>query len=246
MTTSRVWFCTFGDSLRYRSSLCRIQQEAWMFQNALVFDEVCVYNERMLDDAFLQKSKTMNCRGYGYWSWKPQIVLQTLKKMNDGDVLVYSDAGTHLNLGGLEKMKGYIELARTHDTHNIAFQMPHVEEMWNKMDLLARYPSAMQTEKHPWQTGQYAACAFVLQKTHQTVKMVEEWLEVCLDRHLIDDTPSVLPNHSDFKEHRHDQSAWSLIRKKYGSAVLSDETWPCDGQWDLAHEYPFQAMRIRM
>ena len=33
--------------------------------------------------------------------------------------------------------------------------------------------------------------------------------------HLIDDTPSLLENTVDFREHRHDQSIYSLLLKKY-------------------------------
>ena len=33
--------------------------------------------------------------------------------------------------------------------------------------------------------------------------------------HNIDDTPSIIPNYPNFKEHRHDQSIFSLLTKKY-------------------------------
>ena len=39
-----------------------------------------------------------NVRGFGYWSWKPEIIKQTLSdKWNDGDQLLYLDAGCNLN-----------------------------------------------------------------------------------------------------------------------------------------------------
>jgi len=34
-----------------------------------------------------------NCRGGGYWLWKPYIILDQMNKSNEGDVIMYTDAG---------------------------------------------------------------------------------------------------------------------------------------------------------
>lgn len=45
--------------------------------------------------------------------------------------------------------------------------------------------------------------------------MVNEWYELGCDYHNIDDSPSILKNIDGFIEHRHDQSIFSLLTKKY-------------------------------
>jgi len=54
---------------------------------------------------------------------------------------------------------------------------------------------------------------FICKKTRD---LVNEWYSVACKYNLIDDSPSIKPNAEGFKEHRHDQSIFSLLTKKYG------------------------------
>jgi hypothetical protein len=53
---------------------------------------------------------------------------------------------------------------------------------------------------------------------------VYKWYEVGTNYHLIDDSPSKLPNDSRFEEHRHDQSIFSILRRQHGSDIMYDQT----------------------
>ena len=35
-------------------------------------------------------------KGIGYWLWKPFIILETMKNISEGDVIVYSDSGIEI------------------------------------------------------------------------------------------------------------------------------------------------------
>jgi len=74
--------------------------------------------------------------------------------------------------------------------------------------------------------------------------MVNKWYETCCNYTLIDETPSTIQNHSSFKEHRHDQSVWSIIRKQEGTIILKDETF-FKNPTDEIH-YPILAKRKRI
>ena len=37
-------------------------------------------------------------RGGGYWIWKPYIISKMLEQINENDILVYIDAGCHINI----------------------------------------------------------------------------------------------------------------------------------------------------
>ena len=56
----------------------------------------------------------------------------------------------------------------------------------------------------------------------ETVDLVNEWYNISCNYHMIDDTPSIIPNVGSFKEHRHDQSIFSLLTKKYN--IFSKES----------------------
>jgi hypothetical protein len=75
-------------------------------------------------------------------------------------------------------------------------------------------------------TPQLFATTFILRKCDHSVNIVKKWYETSCIYHNIDDTPSFLPNDSGFVDHRHDQSIFSLLRKKYGAEILNEHTCP--------------------
>ena len=59
------------------------------------FDEVFSYNYSDIDDEFKEKNKHIleQPRGAGFWLWKPYIIKKTLEKIEENDLLFYSDSG---------------------------------------------------------------------------------------------------------------------------------------------------------
>jgi hypothetical protein len=57
---------------------------------------------------------------------------------------------------------------------------------------------------------------------NETRVLVNEWYEISSDYHNIDDSESIIPNFECFLEHRHDQSIFSLLTKKYN--IFSKKT----------------------
>ena len=135
--------------------------------NMGVFDDFKPYDETMLDSDFLSRFGSKihnNVRGFGYWCWKPQIALQTLAQMSEGDVLVYVDAGCHLNAGGLQRLDEYVQKL-TPDAPILAFKYNNASQDeairtryipdwsnrdWTKEDLFIakKYPAEHQSP-HP-------------------------------------------------------------------------------------------------
>ena len=76
-------------------------------------------------------------------------------------------------------------------------------------------------------TPQKQAGAIALLACDETRKLAKDWYNIASSNnyHFIDDTPSVRENINGFNEHRHDQSIFSLLVKKYG---LSNEINICD------------------
>lgn len=102
----RLVLCSFGDS-RYGASRERLQEQAEDFD---LFDAIHLYNEYDLPTSFREdfnEQLRADVRGFGYWVWKPRVILETLSKMDDGDVLLYVDMGCHLNSRGKERLLEY-------------------------------------------------------------------------------------------------------------------------------------------
>ena len=169
----------------------------------------------------------LGSRGYGYWCWKPQIVLQALRDMHDGDVLLYADAGCHLNPCGLTRLMDYYELAKEHGI--VAFQSRTLDvppkhlltdSCWSKGDLLDYFGA--REDDSIVATGQLGGGVFLLKKDSTTIAFYEQFKQVFVQHfHLCDDSPSISPNLPGFVENRHDQSVFSILGKKAGVHSLS-------------------------
>ena len=157
---------------------------------------------------------TTNPRMYGYGIWKPFLVLKTLDEMKDGDYLFYADSGCDFDLD-CENIKERYELVINQMKHYNVFinaTFCNHDRQMNKMDLV----DYLDMTQHPGflEEFQIQATTFLIVKNERTVAFVKQWYEICCDYHMIDDTPSILPNLPDYNEHRHDQSVLSLLMKK--------------------------------
>jgi hypothetical protein len=75
-----------------------IPDQALLTASALRFGvtDVRPWSQQMLHrTAFYSENKAILDleRGAGYWLWKPFIISETLKEMEEGDCLIYSDSG---------------------------------------------------------------------------------------------------------------------------------------------------------
>jgi hypothetical protein len=231
-------FMSFGNQ-NFINSINRIKNEAESFN---IFDNIVTYNDEKLKTKFPEFWSTHgnfinnNSRGYGYWIWKSYLVLKTLETMNKNDILVYADAGCELNNNGINRLKEYFEIVKNSNYGILSFELTYPEKQWTKMDLFNELD--MNTSEH-LNNKQLMATSFILKKCNHTMKLVSEWYKYSSSYHLIDDSQSIVKNDDTFYEHRHDQSIFSLIRKKYGTEIMFNEV---DSYNDFS---PIKAKRIK-
>jgi hypothetical protein len=94
-------------------------------------------------------------------------------------------------------------------------------------------------------SGQLVGGIFVLRKCQNTNNLINEYYDLCQNYNLIDDSKSKLPNDPTFIAHRHDQSVFSILRKKRGTILIPDETWYENFMSIEAQSKPILATRIR-
>jgi TusA-related sulfurtransferase len=179
-----------------------------------IFTESLLYTKDYLmkDNDFWNKHNnfiTNNKRGYGYWLWKPYIIKKTMENMNEGDILLYLDCGCEVSYNKINELLECIDIVKKDKivgSHN----RNHLEIKWNKMDCIHNINNSININDIQREAG---ALMFLI--CNETKQLVNEWYTLCCDYHNIDDTPSILQNCNEFIEHRHDQSVYSLLTKKY-------------------------------
>lgn len=88
---NKKYFVSYGDT-NYTESLNRIGREA---ESLGLFDEVRLYSDNSLPEPFKGYTQRYK-RGGGYWMWKPWVIHDMLERMDEGDIVVYADAGCTL------------------------------------------------------------------------------------------------------------------------------------------------------
>ena len=212
-----ITFITFGSHSDYIDAGNRLIQQAKQLN---IFTKCILYTSEDLkkDNEFWntdQKFIEENKRGYGYWLWKPYLIKKTMEKMNHGDILLYLDCGCELSSNYREKKK-LLERINTVKTDKILgttlVYEGYEEKYWNKMDLIEK----LDMNKNQYlNTKQRQGGATLYLVCDDTINLINEWHTIGSEYHYIDDSPSILNNVCNFREHRHDQAIYSLLTKKY-------------------------------
>jgi hypothetical protein len=206
------YFITFGSSnYNYYNAVNRLTNQA----NSLnIFKDIKGYTDIDLknDNYFWNKHSQFienNCRGYGYWLWKPYIIKKRMETIEDGDILLYLDSGCEIDIKKKDLINHYMELVQT---ELIIGTYTAIEKGWNKMDLIVKLD--MLDDKY-LENRQHQAGAILISVCNKTRNLINMWYDLACDYHNIDDSPSITSNLNSFIEHRHDQSIFSLLTKKY-------------------------------
>lgn len=176
-------------------------------------------------------------RGCGYWAWKPLFLYYHMFRywfgpvVKEGDIIIYADAGiefiapvSHI----IDRMDQDIFLFGNNWEHAHWCKRDVIEEVW---PTFANAPM-----DRPWNAvadsatwlrfgKQVQASVIFFRVSDYTRKFVKEWLDWCLFEggRLIDDSPSRLPNHPEFREHRHDQAILTTMAYREGIKL---HYWP--------------------
>ena len=211
----KVVHISFADKTFYRS-----QQE--LIKSAKYFgitNNIC-YNHILLrkkKDFYGHNKSILNQkRGAGYWLWKPFIILDALKKLNDNDVLIYTDSGSKF----INPVDDLINLLNFRDIL-LFYNNGHENRNWTKRDCFYY----MNCDNSSFHNGNQLVAGYIFcKKTNFVINLMEEWLFYLQDARILTDIPNVcgLNNLEGFIEHRHDQSVLSILAHKYKIELFRD------------------------
>ena len=204
----------------------RIKHEA---QQTGLFNTIKVFTPSDLDSEFIEKNRYLLSqeRGGGYWCWKPHIVLKTMQSIPENEWILYADAGCTLVQERKTQLFEHIDEMEKENKLITAYQMSHLEKDWTKGDMFNYF--GLIDNKNISNSGQYVGGVFLVKNHRKTRNMFGKMIEIIEgNSHLIDDSPSIIQNDDSFKEHRHDQSLFSIMRKLNPDIVYvipKDETY---------------------
>lgn len=228
-------FITYGDC-GYEDAKARICEEA---KATGEFDEIISYGRDDLSEVLLQSDIINIKRGGGLWSWKPDIILTTMEKFQDGDAIVYCDAGCSLYPS--KEWKEYWKKLEHHDI--IAQRIYQRTDHWTRKEILDFFKE--NGKKWP-QCFQYQATP-VFKNTFFSRMFVQEWRDLMV-RHpefamdVAEDERSL--QHKGFIENRHDQAIYSALIYKYLADTKTNNK--IYTQWEHIEDYdPFRKQAIR-
>ena len=224
---------------RLRREIVRLdpQAQVWLFDESNVGDDIDGLGATLSEFARLHPT------GYGYWVWKPWVILKVMKQAKPGDVVFYLDAGCTVHTSTASKLRyeWYLERIRTQGT--LLFQQKYREFNWTKRDVIEYF----RLSEDDIESGQLLGGVQGHLVAQSGIEFIQAWLRVCTmdSGRLLLDVLSKANEDERFIEHRHDGSILSCLSKTRKIEVLPDETfyyprWNRDGD-----EYPFWATRKR-
>lgn len=175
-------------------------------------DKVFEFTLNDIDVEFANKNKSILCskRGCGYWLWKPYFINKVLKQSNQGDWIIYSDSGMYYRTNIIK----YINMLEKNNISMISRTTKFMEKQFTKRDVFVELDCDF-----PEYTDslQRAASVVLIKNNIKNQGIIDEWLEKAQNEHLITDSVnrSGKENYSEFIDHRHDQSLFSITCKQH-------------------------------
>lgn len=194
-------------------------------------DRTIAYTPDDIDDAFRKKNKNILSarKGNGFYLWKPYFLNKAYQQLKEGDYLIYTDAGSIY----VNKIQYLIDCMEREQLDIMTFSLENemLERKYTKRDAFVLMGC---DEERYTDTPQSIGGYVILKKSDFVERFLAEDLKYAQDERIITEKENTqgLPNYPEFIAHRHDQSVWSLMVKKYGLKRFRDPS-----QFGLMNHY---------
>lgn len=223
-------FLTFGDgSFGWRGARKRLIAESRktdFFKFSIGLDFKNVWNIDVEIGELIQHLLELSKRGFGYWAWKPSILLFA-DSVFPNQTIWYADAGSSFNFQStlVDELAAWREYAIMNN--GLAWYLPnHPEISWTKIELFNR----LKVPKNLLKKNQIQSGLIILPPSDLRRKFLLEWREIMKMEngfYLTDEFRQQQP--LELIEHRHDQSIFSILWRKYNFGQLPDKKDPYTG-----------------
>ena len=197
-----IHFITFGGGhTAYEAAgirLCTQATESNWFKTINFFN---IESLRTLDPPWFVKHVNFiqnNPRGFGYWIWKPKLILENLARLPANDILVYLDSGCEINALAYKVFTIYLDLAN--QSNFLAFYLPnevtHCIQIWTKRYLLNYFKTKFKISIDE-SKSQIEGGIQIIKNNSETRMFFQQWAELIVEedyRLVNDDNCSTIEN----------------------------------------------------
>jgi len=199
------------------------------FRNIPGLKHYKIYTEADISSKFIEKlglNVWSAKKGGGYYAWKPWIINDYLQTLQDGDLLIYVDAGCINNLhrsASRNRLNKYLSMVQDqskcgmvrHELSGLLEGQYTNKYFWDYM--CSRYPGSSETTHYD--TNQLLATILYMRKCDWVTNLITEALNILCDNPVV--ISDIYTQEGEI--HRHDQSILSLLYKiRGGDLVISD------------------------
>lgn len=206
------------------------QKEALNFKE---FNAIKIYNKNDLDTNFINLYDEIlsASRGGGYWIWKSQIIQQHLNYLQENDILFYTDVGcSFINTPQSKKTFNYY-LEIINENNFLRFATDYLELEYSNSCSINFFCEKYNQKYNKLSNSKHLmATIMAFKKTKKVLNFLNEFSN-CLKENcwIITDKYNLNNKNKNFKDHRHDQSLFSLLYKSLGyNIAIKDNTWHTD------------------
>lgn len=233
---------TYGDC-KFEMAKKRFIQQADAIK---VFDKIIAYSEGDLSAELRHSDVFKEKRGGGLWSWKPDIILATLNKMDDDDILVYCDAGC--SLYPCNEWGKIWSILNQYDI--LAQRIYQRTDKWTRKNILQYFE---QSNAKNWEKCyQFLATVVIIKASPFTRSFVTEWRDLMIKHpEMVKDVTKDERQYEkkQFFENRHDQSIYSALIYKYlnnpANCKKIKVQWEHIEDYDIFSRQAIRATRLR-
>ena len=188
------------------------------YSKSLGMNNLSYTYEWFAEQEFYQQHKDISDDeiGLGYFLWKSFIINDAINKLNDGDLIFYSDVGDMFH----PELISFVE--ETIEDDPCLFMVGNsINKDWTRRACFVYMDC---DEEDYWNSNQLEAGISFWRVCDESKKIVSEWLKYACDRRIISDDPNICgkENFPSFNEHRRDQSILTNLAVKHGLSVASD------------------------
>jgi hypothetical protein len=217
----RIHFVTFATPA-FRGRQLLLNWSARFFGEV---DQFHAWSEsRLVEDGFMERHPELfpNSKGFGWYAWKPYIILQALRHADEGDLVIYQDVGRRDPVLISRSLRAWNQLLTEKNQSCISgVLIPDFgpNKFWTKR---SAFEDLKLTGDKFENSPQIQASWSVWRKCTDTENFVREWAELCQKLDLVG---GILPHGlvgeiPGFKEHRWDQSILTLLSLCYNMPIF--------------------------
>lgn len=231
-------FVTFS-STGYEFAKDRICKEAL---DSGFINKALSFNEKELSPELLNSETFKIKKGFGHYSWKPDSIWLAMQQCDEGDLIVYCDAGCTLSPS--KEWKQFENILTKYSV--LSFNIYQRNYHWTRKSVFEHFSDSINVD---WKNGyQVGANCVIIKNDDIGRRFASEWRDYMINRlDLCGDVPDDKISLEDprFIENRYDQTILTALSYKYQKKGFVKMLWEHFEGYDPFRRQSIRASRLR-